>query len=127
MSVLVLTNMYPSEEKPIYGIFVREQVEDLLGLAVKVLAFAGHSTWFNYARAALELRRELRSARFDLIHAHYGLSGAVALAQLRVPVVTTFHGSDAHIWWQRIISSSPRAAAYRSRPRWEISGAACSG
>jgi hypothetical protein len=57
------------------------------------------------ARAAFEVRRELRASRFDLIHAQYGLSGAVALVQLRVPLVTTFHGSDAYIWWQRIISS----------------------
>jgi hypothetical protein len=49
MRVLVLTNMYPSEERPIYGIFVREQAEDLrkLGVDVKVLAFAGHSSWFS--------------------------------------------------------------------------------
>ncbi len=106
MRVLVLTNMYPSPENPTYGIFVREQVEDLqgLGVHVDVLAIAGHRSRLNYARAALDLRRKLRSRRFDLVHAHYGLSGAVALGQIRVPLVTTFHGSDAYIWWQRIIS-----------------------
>lgn len=32
----------------------------------------------------------------DLIHAHYGLSGLLANLQRKVPVVTTFHGSDIH-------------------------------
>lgn len=30
----------------------------------------------------------------DLIHAHYGLSGLFANLQRRVPVITTYHGSD---------------------------------
>jgi teichuronic acid biosynthesis glycosyltransferase TuaC len=106
MRVLVLTNMYPSEAKPTYGVFVRDQVDDLreLGVNVEVLAFEGHRGWNRYARAAIDLRSLLRSARFDLIHAHYGLSGALALAQRQVPVITTFHGSDTYISWHRIVS-----------------------
>jgi teichuronic acid biosynthesis glycosyltransferase TuaC len=98
--------MYPSQERPAYGVFVRDQVDDLqkLGVDVKVLAFSGERSWLNYGRAAFELRSELRSSHFDLIHAHYGLSGAVALSQCKLPLVTTFHGSDTYIWWQRAIS-----------------------
>ncbi|MFZ4583306.1 MAG: glycosyltransferase, partial [Paludibacter sp.] len=33
----------------------------------------------------------------DLIHAHYGLSGLLANTQLRIPVVTTYHGSDINV------------------------------
>ncbi len=33
----------------------------------------------------------------DLIHAHYGFSGLLANLQRRIPVVTTFHGSDINI------------------------------
>ena len=40
------------------------------------------------------LQRKIKSVRPDIIHAHYGLSGLLANLQRRVPVVTTYHGSD---------------------------------
>jgi teichuronic acid biosynthesis glycosyltransferase TuaC len=58
----------------------------------------------NYAKAVGGLRAALRRRRRDLVHAHYGFSGAVALSQRRVPVVTTFHGSDTYIPWHRRVS-----------------------
>lgn len=106
MRVLVLTNMYPTPEEPWFGCFVREQVEDLieLGIEADVLHFDGRGTSSAYARIVPALRRRVAGGHFDLVHAHYGLSGAVALTQRRVPVVTTFHGSDAYVRWQRCIS-----------------------
>jgi glycosyltransferase involved in cell wall biosynthesis len=108
--------MYPTEAEPWWGPFVREQVEDLraLGLSVEVLAFDGRNQTREYLRAARRARQLARTGRFDVIHAHYGLSGAVALAQRSVPVVTTFHGSDTGgVAWQRIVSA---AVARRSAP-----------
>jgi teichuronic acid biosynthesis glycosyltransferase TuaC len=108
--------MYPTEAEPWWGPFVREQVEDLraLGLSVEVLAFDGRSQTREYLRAARRARQLARTGRFDVIHAHYGLSGAVALAQRSLPVVTTFHGSDTGgVAWQRIVSA---AVARRSVP-----------
>lgn len=107
MRVLCLTNMYPSATEPAVGSFVRDQVDDLreLGIDVEVLAFDGRVHKSNYARAAAQLRTRLRGDPFDLVHAHYGLTGAVSLAQRRVPVVTTFHGSDVgYIPWQSKVS-----------------------
>jgi glycosyltransferase involved in cell wall biosynthesis len=107
MKVVVLTNMYPSRESPSTGSFVRDQVEDLqtLGIEVDVLAFDGRTHSVNYARAAGRLRTRIRSSPVDLVHAHYGLTGAVSLAQGSVPVVTTFHGSDVgYVRWQAPIS-----------------------
>jgi glycosyltransferase involved in cell wall biosynthesis len=108
MRVLVLTNMYPSEHNPSSGIFVKEQVADLraLGLDVRVLAFDGTQHRLNYVRAGTRLRSILKHERFDLVHAHYGLTGAVALSQRSVPVVTTFHGSDynGNVPWQVHVS-----------------------
>jgi glycosyltransferase involved in cell wall biosynthesis len=60
--------------------------------------------------AANSVRRTVGAGRFDLVHAHYGLSGAAALLQRRVPVVTTFHGSDFsgailwQVWVSRIVA-----------------------
>jgi glycosyltransferase involved in cell wall biosynthesis len=104
--VLVVTNMYPTEAEPHFGCFVKDQVEDLrrLGVDVSVLAFDGRSHKRRYLGAAPRLRQALRRNRYDIVHAHYGLSGAVASVQLATPVVTTFHGSDAWVGWQRHVS-----------------------
>lgn len=105
--MLVLTNMYPSEGAPEFGVFVQEQVEELrrLGVDVSVLSFDGRDSRWNYATAAVQTRRAVGREQFDLVHAHYGLCGAVALAQRRLPVVTTFHGSETgYVRYQALLS-----------------------
>jgi teichuronic acid biosynthesis glycosyltransferase TuaC len=109
MKVLCITNMYPTDADPGAGCFVRDLVRDVrtLGVDVKVVAFDGRERRRAYAEAGLELRRALRKECFDLIHAHYGLTGALAVTQRGVPVVVTFHGSDTgnpHLRWQAPIS-----------------------
>ncbi len=105
--VIVCTNMYPSPSRPSAGIFVKEQVEDLerLGVDITILAFDASGNRRKYLAAAVHLRRLVETAGADLVHAHYGLTGVVALVQ-KLPVVTTFHGSDAsgHIRWQSWVS-----------------------
>jgi glycosyltransferase involved in cell wall biosynthesis len=116
VNVLVVTNMYPTEAEPWFGSFVRDQVEDLraLGLDLEVLAFDGRRQAREYVRAAHRVRKLAGTGRFDVVHAHYGLTGAAALAQRQVPVVTTFHGSDTGgVAWQRIVSA---AVARRAVP-----------
>src|SRR4051794_22010110 len=90
------------------GSFVKDQVADLrsLGYEVDVLAFDGMADTLNYLRAFRQLRTRLRAHDYDLVHAHYGLTGAVAVMQRRTPVVTTFHGSDCNgqSRWQSAVS-----------------------
>ena len=95
MRVLAVTNMYPTDDEPGFGAFVFEQVDALrrLGIEVDVLSFDGRRDRTAYLRAVARLREQARGG-YDVVHAHYGLSGAVAMLQRRVPVVTTFHGSD---------------------------------
>jgi teichuronic acid biosynthesis glycosyltransferase TuaC len=107
VKVLTLTNMYPTEDGHVAGAFVQEQVDSLraLGLSMDVLAIHGPRGGAKYVSALRTLRRVLADQRFDLVHAHYGLSGVVALSQRGVPVVTTFHGSDTgYVPWQRYVS-----------------------
>jgi teichuronic acid biosynthesis glycosyltransferase TuaC len=94
--VLVLTAMYPTSDKPGFGVFVKEQVDSLreTGIDVDVLAFEGTGGVRSYLKAASGLRHVLRKKQYDLVHAHYGLTGLVAKMQVRCPVVVTFHGSD---------------------------------
>jgi teichuronic acid biosynthesis glycosyltransferase TuaC len=112
MNVLAVTSMYPSEEAPTYGAHVHEQVDSLraLGLSVDVLKIGGAiprngRNAAKYLEALTVLRRVIVVSPPDVIHAHYGLSGAIALLQRRIPVVTTFHGSDTgYVPWQGRIS-----------------------
>jgi glycosyltransferase involved in cell wall biosynthesis len=106
--VLVLTNMYPRPDRPTFGIFVKEQIEDLesLGCTIDLRVIRGDASKLNYARAVAALRRIVRDGGYDVVHAHYGLTGAVAVTQRRCPVVVTFHGSDCNgeVPWQTAIS-----------------------
>jgi glycosyltransferase involved in cell wall biosynthesis len=106
LRVLVLTNMFPTVAEPWFGVFVSDQTADLrsAGVDVEVLAFDARSSRREYLTAARRLRLVLRDGHFDIVHAHYGLAGAVAATQRRVPVVTTFHGSDAQARSERPIS-----------------------
>jgi glycosyltransferase involved in cell wall biosynthesis len=107
MRALVITNMYPSEDDPGLGVVVADQVEDLrsLGVSVELVVIRGRRGKREYLKGAAKVRRLVKSEEFDVIHAHYGLTGVVALMQRRVPVVTTFHGSDTgYVRWQGWVS-----------------------
>ena len=107
MRVLAVTNMYPTPSEPWFGSFVKDQIDALrrLGVSVDVFHFDGRRDWRAYGTAARAVRRLVSQGAFDVVHAHYGLTGAVALCQRSVPVVTTFHGSDsAQVPWQRRVS-----------------------
>jgi len=94
--VLELTNMYPEPARPAWGSFIKSQIDSLnaAGVDIDVQVIRGHASKLEYFRAIFELRRRLRSERYDLVHAHYGLSGIVALMQRRVPVVISYCGDD---------------------------------
>jgi len=94
--ILVVTNLWPTEADPSYGSFVKAQMESLrpLGVEFDVLFINGRESKWNYLRGIRQVRRQLQTKRYDLIHAHFGLSGWVARWQLRVPVVVSFMGDD---------------------------------
>jgi glycosyltransferase involved in cell wall biosynthesis len=95
MRVLVVTNMYPSRERPALGPFVRDQVEALRrrpDLEVELFAFPPGPK--ALLRAAGRLRRRFRRTRFDIVHAHFGLTAWPALLARLGPVVVTLHGND---------------------------------
>ena len=64
-----------------------------MGQTVHFFGIQGHGIW-GYVRNYKGLKRIIQDYKPDVIHAHYGLSGLLATLQRRVPVVTTFHGSD---------------------------------
>lgn len=95
MRVLMVTNMYPTARDPAYGVFVKAQVEALAaeGVDVEVEFIDGRTSATAYITGITRLRRRLRTSIFDIVHAHYGLTGFVAAFQ-PLPLVVTFHGDD---------------------------------
>jgi teichuronic acid biosynthesis glycosyltransferase TuaC len=96
MRALIVTNMYPSPADPALGSFVRDQLEALKRtseLDVELFAFRP-GTAGAYARAAWALRRQFRDERFDVVHAHFGLTAWPALAVRAEAHAVTLHGTD---------------------------------
>ncbi|HZO78318.1 MAG TPA: glycosyltransferase [Solirubrobacteraceae bacterium] len=96
MRALIVTNMYPSRERPAHGSFVRDQVEALRRLddaEVELFTFAPGSAG-AYGRAAQELHRAYRGQRFDVVHAHFGLTAWPALFASGRRRALTLHGTD---------------------------------
>ncbi|HEX3978567.1 MAG TPA: glycosyltransferase [Solirubrobacteraceae bacterium] len=127
MRALIVTNMYPSPGRPALGSFVADQVAALqrTGEAeVEVFAFAPG----DYVAGARALWARHRRDRFDIVHAHFGLTQWPALAARARARVVTLHGTDlAHPRSRPVtlaglrlndlvaVVSEPMAAAV---PRW---------
>lgn len=95
--VLVLTNMWPNEERPDYGIFVKRQVDSLIdaGLRCDVVFVRGYRSPLAYPLAAAKLAAlNLRGRRYELVHAHGGETAPIARAYLRAPVLVSYCGDD---------------------------------
>jgi teichuronic acid biosynthesis glycosyltransferase TuaC len=98
LRALVVSNMLPDAAHPERGRFVRDQVAALRkldGIEVELheLAPGAHAL----AGGALELRRRFAgrsSERFDVVHAHFGLTAWPALSVRTRVRALTIHGSD---------------------------------
>lgn len=95
MRALVVSNMRPSPEHPARGIFVRDQVAALRRRGdVDIELFEFPPGLLSYATAAATLRRRHRRDRFDIVHAHFGLTAWPALAVAATARLVTLHGTD---------------------------------
>jgi glycosyltransferase involved in cell wall biosynthesis len=93
----MVTNMWPHDANPVYGIFVRRQIEALqaLGLECDVLFIEGHRTRWEYARAALHmLRLNWSTSRPLLVHSHGGETSLAVCWFVRGRVVMSYCGDD---------------------------------
>lgn len=96
--VLVITNMWPDDERPVYGIFVQRQVESLRAAGVRcdVLYLRGYRSPLAYPIAALELAgATLRwRGRYRLVHVHAGETSLAARFLLGPPMLVSYCGDD---------------------------------
>ena len=91
MKILVIA----SYNKGRFAPFIVEQAEALkrLGCEVEYFGLKGKGLK-GYLKNLPSLKKKIKAWKPDVVHAHYGLSGLLANLQHRVPVVTTYHGSD---------------------------------
>lgn len=89
MRILIITPEW--ENLP----FISQQVMFLVrkGIYIDVFQYKAKRKLQNYLKAWLKLRTHYDLNQYDLIHAHFGQSGLIALPS-RKQCVVTFHGSD---------------------------------
>lgn len=86
--------------------FVREQGEHLraLGAEIEYFAVVGKGA-MGYLRNYKRLKEIIKTYQPDLIHAHFGLCGALCVLQSQVPVVITCHNGETLTKYGNLISS----------------------
>lgn len=113
MRALIVSNMWPTPERPALGTFVRDQVEALqrrddVEIALATFPPGGSS----YLRAVPALRRQ---PRVDVVHAHFGLTALPALAVRAQVRGVTLHGTD-------LIAPRSRRITAAVLPRYSVVG-----
>lgn len=84
---------------------VKNQYESLvnIGIQVDIYTIRGKGV-LGYLKNIRPLRNKLKKENYDLIHAHYSLSGIIASLAEAKPLIVSLMGSDAHIkgWLKKI-------------------------
>jgi len=99
LSILAVTNMYPTDAHPTLGVFVEQQVKGLRALGLKVDVFyvdrAGQGMG-SYFRMLKPLNAAVQETKPALLHVMYGgvMADRVARWNSHCPTIVTFHGSD---------------------------------
>ena len=91
MKILIVA----SYNKGRFAPFIVEQAEALSkkGINVDYFGVVGKGIK-GYLKNLRLLKQKINEFKPDIVHAHYGLCGLLANLQRKVPVATTYHGSD---------------------------------
>ena len=91
MKILIVASFNKDSFSP----FIIEQANALSkqGCEIDYLGIQGKG-FLGYLKNYSALRQRIKQYKPDIVHAHYGLSGLFANFQRKIPVVTTYHGSD---------------------------------
>lgn len=103
MKILIFTNMYPTKEKPQFGIYVYNQVKILeeMGCRCKVISLKTRGNkYFRYLSFFLRALYYalLKGEEYSVVHAHYafppGLFALLHKKRFHSKMIVTAHGSD---------------------------------
>ncbi len=96
--VLVVVNMWPDAARPVYGIFVKRQVDSLraAGIRCDVLYLRGYASPLAYPLAAAKFLAASVAwrGRYRLVHVHAGETGLAARFFIGPPMVVSYCGDD---------------------------------
>ncbi|WP_081212173.1 glycosyltransferase [Salegentibacter sediminis] len=77
--------------------YIKEQVDSLISLGLEINYFTITKKGVKgYLSHLPKLYKKINEFKPDIIHAHYGISGLFANLQRKIPVITSFHGSDVY-------------------------------
>ena len=93
--LLICSHRYYAPYTDYVAPFIYEQMQGLkqLGCDFRICFVQGGGAK-SYIQAYKKMQEDIRDYQPDIIHAHYGLCCLVANLQRRIPVVSTYHGSD---------------------------------
>jgi teichuronic acid biosynthesis glycosyltransferase TuaC len=94
--VLYLTNAWPRDDDPAWGVFVQRQIDSLIAAGVRadVMFLRGYASVGAYVEAARRVVAATWRRQYRLVHAHGGEAALVADLHHRAPLVVTYYGSD---------------------------------
>jgi N-acetyl sugar amidotransferase len=108
--------------------FNRELIDNLRknGIEIELYQKRGRGIK-SYLKSYLQIRDIIKKNEFDLIHSVYTLSSILVCFQSKVPIVSSFIGSDVNIPWQRFLSKHfvikrSKAAIFVSQKLLNLSG-----
>lgn len=102
MKILIVCSANSGKIMP----FITEQGKELVLQGNEVDYFSVTSKGIKgYLNHLPKLKAQLIKKKYDIVHAHFGLSGALAVMQLKVPVVMTFHNGETLTRKGNLISS----------------------
>jgi len=98
-SILFITNMYPTQDYPVDGIFIKEQIEDLaqeLKCRYDIYVInAKRKNKLFYLKSLIQLPFKILKKKYDIIHIHYGISALfLLLFRPKCRTFLTLHGGD---------------------------------
>lgn len=120
IKILLVSNMYPSNNYPNYGVFVKN-TEDILNEKYsgidKAVIFKQNSTYnkvIAYIKHYINIVFKVISNNYDLIYVHYASHNAIpvlisTIFNRKIKVCTNLHGSDVipenkkHIFFQKFV------------------------
>lgn len=86
MKVLHITNNFPTKQYPVFGIFVKEQIDSLsnLGVSNEVYFINGREFGLKaYWSSIKKLRKKLKSSDYNILHCHHSFSALILFLTFR--------------------------------------------
>jgi teichuronic acid biosynthesis glycosyltransferase TuaC len=98
--VLVVTGIYPTEQLPHLGTFIKSQVDSLIaaGLEVEIIHPRPGPVLLRYTAATIQVFLKTFAGQYDVVHGHYGQWALIARLQWTTPTVISFLGTDLQGW-----------------------------